>query len=94
MENAAQNVSGGDDPIIKVRGLRHMYSEGDGTKEVLHGVDLDIFRGEIVIIMGPSGSGKSTLLKLMGAQLTLQEGEIVIDGKPLRGAKGDAHNVV
>lgn len=42
MENAAQNVSGGDDPIIKVRGLRHMYSEGDGTKEVLHGVDLDI----------------------------------------------------
>lgn len=86
MENAAQNVSGDDDPIIMVRGLRHMYSEGDGTKEVLHGVDLDIFRGEIVIIMGPSGSGKSTLLKLMGAQLTLQEGEIVIDGKPLRGA--------
>ena len=39
MENAAQNVSGDDDPIIKVRGLRHMYSEGDGTKEVLHGVE-------------------------------------------------------
>ena len=36
--------------------------------------------------MGPSGSGKSTLLKLIGAQLTLQEGDIVIDGNSLRGA--------
>ncbi len=72
--------------IIKVRNLFHSYREGDGTKEVLHGVNLDLSRGEIVIIMGPSGSGKSTLLKLMGAQLTLQKGEIVVDGRSLHGA--------
>ncbi len=72
--------------IISVRNLRHKYAEGDGEKEVLHGVNLDLYRGEIVIIMGPSGSGKSTLLKLIGAQLTLQEGDIVIDGQSLAGA--------
>lgn len=86
MENSAQISPKAAEPIIKVRGLRHVYQEGDGTKEVLHGIDLDIFSGEIVIIMGPSGSGKSTLLKLIGAQLTLQEGNIVIDGNSLRGA--------
>lgn len=73
-------------PIISVRNLRHSYREGDGIKEVLHGVNLDLSRGEIVIIMGPSGSGKSTLLKLIGAQLTLQNGEITLDGCPLQGA--------
>lgn len=68
MENSAQISPKTAEPIIKVRGLRHVYQEGDGTKEVLHGIDLDIFSGEIVIIMGPSGSGKSTLLKLIGAE--------------------------
>ena len=45
-------------PLISVRGLKHRYAEGDGVKEVLHGIDVDFYQGEIVIIMGPSGSGK------------------------------------
>ena len=69
-----------------VRNVRHSYKEGDGVKEVLHGINLDFYPGEIVIIMGPSGSGKSTLLKLIGAQLTIQEGDITIDGENLQGA--------
>ena len=72
--------------IIKIRDLRHSYAEGDGVKEVLHGINLDFEAGEIVIIMGPSGSGKSTLLKLIGAQLTLQHGDIIINGQSLSGA--------
>ncbi len=72
--------------VISISGLRHNYTEGDGVKEVLHGIDLDFYRGEIAIIMGPSGSGKSTLLKLIGAQLTIQSGDIVIDGDHLSGA--------
>ncbi len=74
------------DALIKVRDLRHSYKEGDGIKEVLHGINLDFMPGEIVIIMGPSGSGKSTLLKLIGAQLTIQGGEIEIHGQKLSGA--------
>lgn len=73
-------------PIISVRDLHHSYREGDGVKEVLHGVNLDLDPGEIVIIMGPSGSGKSTLLKLIGAQLTLQKGRIRVDGHELFGS--------
>ncbi|MBO5782203.1 MAG: ATP-binding cassette domain-containing protein [Opitutales bacterium] len=72
--------------VISISGLRHHYTEGDGVKEVLHGIDLDFYKGEIAIIMGPSGSGKSTLLKLIGAQLTIQSGDIVIDGDHLSGA--------
>ena len=74
-------------PLISVRGLKHRYAEGDGVKEVLHGIDVDFYQGEIVIIMGPSGSGKSTLLKLIGAQLTLQEGEIIIGDENLKVAE-------
>jgi putative ABC transport system ATP-binding protein len=75
--------------IISVRNVRHSYREGDGIKEVLHGVSLDFYAGEIVIIMGPSGSGKSTLLKLIGAQLTLQEGDVRVGEHELKGANAD-----
>ena len=76
----------GSDPIISIKSLRHSYAEGETTKEVLHSVSLDFNAGEIVIIMGPSGSGKSTLLKIIGAQLTLQSGDVVIGGFSLKGA--------
>ena len=79
MENPKQ-------PIISIRNLRHSYAEGDEIKEVLHSVDMDFYGGEIVIIMGPSGSGKSTLLKIIGAQLTLQEGDVRIGDFSLKGA--------
>lgn len=75
-----------DASIISIRDLYHTYREGDGLKEVLHGINLDFGRGKIVIIMGPSGSGKSTLLKLIGAQLTIQRGEICIGRDCLHGA--------
>ncbi|MBE6413331.1 MAG: ABC transporter ATP-binding protein [Verrucomicrobiaceae bacterium] len=74
------------EPIISIRSLRHSYLEGETMKEVLHSVDLDFYEGEIVIIMGPSGSGKSTLLKIIGAQLTLQEGDVRIGDCNLSGA--------
>ncbi len=84
-----ENESSTERPIISVRDVRHSYREGDGIKEVLHGVSLDFYAGEIVIIMGPSGSGKSTLLKLIGAQLTLQEGDVRIGDCELKGADAD-----
>ena len=76
--------------VISIKNLRHNYKEGDGIKEVLHGINLDFYSGEIAIIMGPSGSGKSTLLKLIGAQLTIQQGDVIIDGDHLQGASRSA----
>jgi len=65
---------------VQVRGLRKSY---DGQC-VLDGIDLDIARGEIFVIMGPSGSGKSVLLKHLIGLETPDAGEILLEGEPLR----------
>ena len=62
---------------VQVRGLRKSYN----GVEVLHGVSLDIARGEVFVIMGPSGSGKSVLLKHIIGLETPDAGEILIDGE-------------
>lgn len=50
------------------------------TVEVLRGVDLDVHRGEVVVILGSSGSGKSTLLRCMNKLETIEEGRILVNG--------------
>lgn len=62
--------------MIKVRDIVKRF----GDLEVLHGVSLDIARGEIVSIVGASGAGKSTLLQIIGSLLTADSGEVTIDG--------------
>ncbi|HEX2854517.1 MAG TPA: ABC transporter ATP-binding protein [Opitutaceae bacterium] len=57
---------GGRDPVFHVRDLAKIYGEGTATVTALGGVDFDLFRGELVVLLGPSGSGKSTLLNLIG----------------------------
>lgn len=70
---------------ISIRGLNHTFGEGDLKKQVLFDNELDLARGEIVIMTGPSGSGKTTLLTLIGALRTVQEGSINIRGRELWG---------
>ncbi len=53
-------------PLIELRGVTKTYRNGDLAVEVLHGIDLQIFEGEFVAIMGASGSGKSTLMNILG----------------------------
>ena len=54
------------EPIIKLRKVDKFYGKGAGQQQVLHSVDADIERGELVSIVGTSGSGKSTLLNVIG----------------------------
>jgi polar amino acid transport system permease protein len=62
---------------VACRGVRKSY----GDREVLRGVDLDIKRGEVVVVLGPSGSGKSTLLRLVNHLESMDGGEITLDGE-------------
>ncbi len=54
------------DPVFVTRGLGKTYIMGDTSVVALAGVDLDIFRGEFIVLLGPSGSGNSTLLNSLG----------------------------
>ena len=69
--------------LVEVRGVTKTYRRGGETIEVLHGVDLDIPRGDFVALMGPSGSGKTTLLNLIGGLDTPTAGSIAVDGERL-----------
>jgi putative ABC transport system ATP-binding protein len=67
--------------LVEIRGLTKNYRRGGETIEVLHGVDLDIERGDFVALMGPSGSGKTTLLNLIGGLDTPTAGSLAVDGR-------------
>ncbi|MBI5116299.1 amino acid ABC transporter ATP-binding protein [Candidatus Poribacteria bacterium] len=62
--------------MIKVRGL-HKYF---GENHLFKGIDLDIKRGEVVVVIGPSGSGKSTFLRCVNALEYFQRGEVIVSG--------------
>ena len=82
------------DKILEVRGLTKTYGgvkkrgakKADPTLDVLKGIDLDIYRGDVVCLIGPSGCGKSTLLRSLNRMNDLVEGcridgEILLDGQ-------------
>ena len=54
------------EPVFSARGLTKTYHMGEVDVQALRGVDLDLFQGEFVVLLGPSGSGKSTLLNILG----------------------------
>ncbi len=58
-----------DDVILAVEDLHKSYGTGQAATSVLHGLDLELRRGEFVLIMGPSGCGKSTLLNVLGLMM-------------------------
>jgi putative ABC transport system ATP-binding protein len=53
-------------PVFRARGLAKTYGSGDVQVRALRDVDLDVRRGEFIVLLGPSGSGKSTLLNILG----------------------------
>lgn len=72
--------------ILSVRGATKTYEMGDVSVHALRGTDVDLYRGEFVVLLGPSGSGKSTLLNLMGGLDTPSSGEIRYQGEALNAA--------
>ncbi|MEX2556087.1 MAG: ATP-binding cassette domain-containing protein [Actinomycetota bacterium] len=68
---------------IRAQGLTKTFGEGDVQVRAVRGVDLEVRRGEVLLIMGPSGSGKTTLLSMLGGMLRPSEGRLEIDGVDL-----------
>ena len=64
---------------LQVSGLVKRF----GTETVLNGIDLDVHKGEVVVVLGPSGCGKSTLLRCMNGLEPLTEGTIRLDGEEI-----------
>ena len=67
--------------IVEIKNLTKTYKVGDSEFNALDNIDLDITKGEFVVILGPSGAGKSTLLNLIGGMDTPSKGDILIDGE-------------
>lgn len=65
--------------VLNVKNLRKFY----GTDEVLHGIDLEVERGEVVVVLGPSGCGKSTFLRCLNGLEEIQQGEIQLNGRTI-----------
>ena len=71
------------DPIIQIKDIHKRF----GKVHALRGVNLDVKRGEVVVIVGPSGSGKSTLLRCINRLEQYDSGQIIVDGILLHGAQ-------
>jgi putative ABC transport system ATP-binding protein len=74
-------------PAIAVRELTKKYDEGGSGTLALRGVDLDVYPGELLMLMGPSGSGKTTLLSIMGCILTASSGSVRVAGREVVGLR-------
>lgn len=71
------------EPAIHIEDLKKRYGEGDTAVDALKGVDMTIWPGEVVGLVGPSGSGKSTLLKCLGAVIEPTSGKMTLGGEAI-----------
>ena len=76
-------------PLVEFQGIQRLYGEGEGLVRALDGVDLQIFSGEFVAIMGPSGSGKSTAMNIIGCLDRPTHGRYLFNGVDVTGLGHD-----
>ncbi|HXJ58561.1 MAG TPA: ABC transporter ATP-binding protein [Verrucomicrobiae bacterium] len=86
---AAQPRAGSRPVIFRARGVTKVYGMGTAEVHALAGVDLDLYEGELVVLLGPSGSGKTTLLNNLGGLDVPTAGELTYRDLDLTGADED-----
>jgi len=69
---------------LEVKQINKRFKDGETYIDVLKAIDFEIKKGEFVAIVGPSGSGKSTLLSIIGALLSTDDGDVLINGKSVK----------
>ncbi|MNC17870.1 Glutamine transport ATP-binding protein GlnQ [compost metagenome] len=80
-EGTAQMVKSGE-LLLEVKGVNKFF----GDRQVLNGIDLQVERGEVIVVLGPSGCGKSTLLRCLNGLEPVQGGNILYREQNLAGA--------
>ncbi len=70
-------------PVLSIKNLHKKY----GEREVLHGISLEVAKGEVLVVVGPSGCGKSTLLRCINGLEPIQSGDIVLAGQTISSGK-------
>lgn len=68
------------EPIISLKNVTKDFPSGESTIHVLKGIDLDIYEGEFLVVLGESGCGKTTMLNIIGGMDSLTNGKIYVDG--------------
>lgn len=76
-----------EEALIQVRNLKKHYN--GGKVKALDGIDIDIHKGEVVVVVGPSGSGKSTFLRSLNLLEQPTEGEIIFEGEDINAKEAD-----
>ncbi|MFE2444536.1 ATP-binding cassette domain-containing protein [Streptomyces melanosporofaciens] len=77
---AAQAAAPTDEPVVRLRGVGKLY----GNVRALEGIDLAVRPGRVTCVLGDNGAGKSTLIKIISGLHQHDEGEYLVDGKPVR----------
>jgi len=85
-----QSNAPGREWVLRARGLTKVYGSGSAAVHALRGVDLEVARGEFIVLLGPSGSGKSTLLNILGGLDVASAGELRFGDLVLSEAGDDA----
>lgn len=77
-------------PLLRINGVRRRFMLGETAIDALHGVSLEIHKGEFLAVWGPSGSGKSTLMNIIGLVDAPTAGEVWFDGEDTHKLRDDA----
>src|SRR5258705_7371757 len=80
---AEPRANGQPEAVFQARGLTKVYSMGEVEVRAVRGVDLELYAGEFVVLLGPSGSGKSTLLNILGGLDVPSGGTVFYRGREL-----------
>ena len=68
-------------PIVSLKGIVKEFMSGDELRRILNGIDLDVYEGELLVVLGESGCGKSTMLNIIGGMDKASEGKLIVEGK-------------
>lgn len=66
---------------LELKNIRKVFQDGEQEVEILHDLNFQAIKGELIAILGPSGSGKSTVLSIAGALLSPDGGELIVNGE-------------